>query len=444
MNALPAHYFVMYVPLPVGPVPAGCGSRIVQHLPVGGSSLEAMSPQTWLSEASSGTSQDIFPPRAASEAASCPIVLPNSGPAALFEWKTPEPSPRFWEGGAPVGSKMAAPDATPRFHGSAAQERHFVNGYFSAPAASSPTNGGNACLGSPVCQGFIDLTTSDRHGADRSVWPDRPCLRPAFQQETSWGRGRSPFAPGTAQTTGSASTGPGPASGEVQLLAFLLSQESWTIDWSDSWGNILQAQMEGRRCDDYIVYNKNDEVIDPFTRPPDRSSFPLRFIERPRSNEEQRRTCPWPTSSLRAIPKDFTTLAIRNIPARYSQEMLLMEFQPDGTFDLFYQPYSFRDARTMGYVFINFRNYEMALAFQQKWHRQFLKDHGRTKHLDVAAATVQGVRDNLAQFNLRSVARLRRVSMLPALFSRTGQRLDTITELVRMGIIPFDRCLVED
>jgi len=54
----------------------------------------------------------------------------------------------------------------------------------------------------------------------------------------------------------------------------------WTIDWSDSWGAVLQAQMDGRRCEDYIVVNSHDEIIDPFKFPPDKSSFPLRFTQK--------------------------------------------------------------------------------------------------------------------------------------------------------------------
>ncbi|CAE8609511.1 unnamed protein product [Polarella glacialis] len=113
-------------------------------------------------------------------------------------------------------------------------------------------------------------------------------------------------------------------------------------------------------------------------------------------------------SSIRPVPLGFTTLVVRNIPARYNQEVLLTEFGPDGSFDLFFLPYSFKDGRTMGYAFINFVTHASALEFQQRWHRQFLQDHGRTKHLDVAAATVQGLRANLAQFNAKSIARLQR------------------------------------
>ena len=38
--------------------------------------------------------------------------------------------------------------------------------------------------------------------------------------------------------------------------------------------------MDGRRCEDYTVLNSHDKIIDPFKFPPDKSSFPLRFIQK--------------------------------------------------------------------------------------------------------------------------------------------------------------------
>ena len=45
------------------------------------------------------------------------------------------------------------------------------------------------------------------------------------------------------------------------------SMFGWTIHWSDSWGNVLQEQMEGRRPEDYTVFNQSNQVIDPFMKP---------------------------------------------------------------------------------------------------------------------------------------------------------------------------------
>ncbi|CAE8592817.1 unnamed protein product [Polarella glacialis] len=140
-------------------------------------------------------------------------------------------------------------------------------------------------------------------------------------------------------------------------------------------------------------------------------------------------------TATRLVPDGFTTLVIRNIPARYTQEMLLAEFIPDGSFDFFFLPYSFKHARTMGIAFINFRTHAVALSFQENWHRQFLQNHGRTKNLDVAAATVQGLEANLQQFNTKSIARFKRVGMLPVFLDESADRLDPLRELQRFGRI---------
>ncbi|CAE8658012.1 unnamed protein product [Polarella glacialis] len=136
-----------------------------------------------------------------------------------------------------------------------------------------------------------------------------------------------------------------------------------------------------------------------------------------------------------SVPKGFTTLVIRNIPARYTQEMLFAEFILDGSFDFLFMPCTKKDVRTMGIAFINFRTHALALDFQGKWHRHFLQDHGPTKHLDVAAARVQGLYSNLRQFNSKSIARFQRVGMLPVFLDESDNRMDPFRELQRFGRI---------
>eukprot|EP00440_Ansanella_granifera_P057895 gb/GFBE01062761.1/.p1 GENE.gb/GFBE01062761.1/~~gb/GFBE01062761.1/.p1 ORF type:complete len:372 (+),score=62.72 gb/GFBE01062761.1/:1-1116(+) len=148
---------------------------------------------------------------------------------------------------------------------------------------------------------------------------------------------------------------------------------------------------------------------------------------------------PVPSGSIasRPVPLGYTTLVVRNIPARYNQEMLLHEFGwEDATFDFLHLPYSFRDQRTMGYAFLNFRTHELALEFQERRHHTFLQDHGRTKYLDVTAATKQGLAANLEQFSPKSIARLQRVGMLPIFLNEAGVRLDPLREMQRHGLMP--------
>ena len=76
----------------------------------------------------------------------------------------------------------------------------------------------------------------------------------------------------------------------------------WTIEWSDSWGFVLQAQMEGRRCADFIILDINGKVIDPFVSPPDKNRFPLRFI--PKVGGIRRQDARYPSQD-RADSEDY-------------------------------------------------------------------------------------------------------------------------------------------
>eukprot|EP00440_Ansanella_granifera_P056163 gb/GFBE01060873.1/.p1 GENE.gb/GFBE01060873.1/~~gb/GFBE01060873.1/.p1 ORF type:complete len:266 (+),score=30.50 gb/GFBE01060873.1/:1-798(+) len=145
---------------------------------------------------------------------------------------------------------------------------------------------------------------------------------------------------------------------------------------------------------------------------------------------------PMGSIATRPVPLGYTTLVVRNIPARYNQEMLLREFGADGGLDFLHLPYSFRDQRTMGYAFLNFRTHQLAIKFQEKRHHTFLQDHGRTKYLDVTAATKQGLATNVLQFTPKSVARLQRVGMLPIFLNEVGVRVDAMREMQRYGVIP--------
>eukprot|EP00930_Biecheleria_cincta_P095403 TRINITY_DN87365_c0_g1_i1.p1 TRINITY_DN87365_c0_g1~~TRINITY_DN87365_c0_g1_i1.p1 ORF type:complete len:539 (+),score=101.06 TRINITY_DN87365_c0_g1_i1:83-1618(+) len=138
---------------------------------------------------------------------------------------------------------------------------------------------------------------------------------------------------------------------------------------------------------------------------------------------------------LRVLPAGTTTLVIRNVPARYDQEMLLLEWDPSHGFDFLHLPYSIRERRTMGYAFLNFRTHDLARKFQLKVQSTFLSAHGHTKHLDVAAATNQGLEANLRQFKGRNLNRMLSKELLPIIFDQNGVRLDTEEFLVNSGLV---------
>eukprot|EP00440_Ansanella_granifera_P053114 gb/GFBE01057585.1/.p1 GENE.gb/GFBE01057585.1/~~gb/GFBE01057585.1/.p1 ORF type:complete len:252 (+),score=28.57 gb/GFBE01057585.1/:1-756(+) len=135
------------------------------------------------------------------------------------------------------------------------------------------------------------------------------------------------------------------------------------------------------------------------------------------------------------VPLGYTTLVVRNIPARYNHGRLLHEFGGNSGFDFLFLP-SHRDQRPAGYAFLNFRTHALALKFQKTWHRACLEAHGRVKSLHIVAATEQGLAANLSQFTPRIVERLRRIGLLPIFLDEAGVCLDPLREMQRHGIIP--------
>lgn len=128
----------------------------------------------------------------------------------------------------------------------------------------------------------------------------------------------------------------------------------------------------------------------------------------------------------REISLGATTLMVRNIPPTYTQERLLLEWVPDGTYDLLYAPRNERNMRPLGYAFINFLLHDYALQFQAKWHGMYLKNHGNTKYLDISVANLQGFENSLMNSMTKQSSRNR--DLMPAVFSGT-ERLDTVKVL---------------
>jgi len=127
----------------------------------------------------------------------------------------------------------------------------------------------------------------------------------------------------------------------------------------------------------------------------------------------------------RYIPRNTTTLVVRNIPARYNQQKLLKEWDPkESGINIMHLPFSIRMRRNVGYVFLNFVTYEQARFFQELWHGAVLADHGTCKRLDVAHAPVQGFQRNLESLHARGVDRMANPSRHPMVFDENGNEID--------------------
>jgi len=118
-----------------------------------------------------------------------------------------------------------------------------------------------------------------------------------------------------------------------------------------------------------------------------------------------------------SIAPGATTLVIRNIPARYTKELLMQEWPPDGTYDFLFLPFSFKLRRTAGYAFINFQSHGAAVAFHKQWHGKSLRDQGTARKLSVSAAGVQGLEENVRHVFALNGNRVQKTKFLPSVFN---------------------------
>ena len=97
-----------------------------------------------------------------------------------------------------------------------------------------------------------------------------------------------------------------------------------------------------------------------------------------------------------------SSLMVRNIPNKYTQQMLLNEFTENGhgpgVIDFFYLPIDFKNRCNRGYAFINFVKYRDIVKF----HRQYYGQHWRTfnsdKICDITYARIQTKASMLKRF----------------------------------------------
>jgi hypothetical protein len=114
-----------------------------------------------------------------------------------------------------------------------------------------------------------------------------------------------------------------------------------------------------------------------------------------------------------------TTVMLRNIPNKYTQNSLMQEINDHGfaeTYDFFYLPMDVHNRSNVGYSFINFKHPDDAKRFQLAFssHR-FQRFHSK-KIGSVCPAHVQGLDANLRHFENRAVTQARNDGYKPVVF----------------------------
>ena len=97
-----------------------------------------------------------------------------------------------------------------------------------------------------------------------------------------------------------------------------------------------------------------------------------------------------------------TSLMVRNIPNKYTQQMLLSEFTDNGhgpgTIDFFYLPIDFKNKCNRGYAFVNFVDYRDIVAFHRQYFGQHWQVFNSDKICDITYARIQGKAGMLKRF----------------------------------------------
>lgn len=119
-----------------------------------------------------------------------------------------------------------------------------------------------------------------------------------------------------------------------------------------------------------------------------------------------------------------TTVMMRNLPNKYTQQMLLEELQDGGfrlqqDFDFFYLPMDHSNAANLGYCFINFVETALANAFAAAFQGKKMRRFNSNKTVVVMPASVQGYERNYAYYASTRVVQAEDPQYRP-LFLRTS------------------------
>jgi hypothetical protein len=118
-----------------------------------------------------------------------------------------------------------------------------------------------------------------------------------------------------------------------------------------------------------------------------------------------------PTTARLSPPPDWesiTTVMMRNLPNKYSQQLLLKEINEVGfqaTFDFMYLPIDPDTKANRGYAFFNFIDPAFAWMFKMYFEGRKIGCSNSSKVVSVTAATLQGFAANYAHYSTARVNR---------------------------------------
>jgi len=127
--------------------------------------------------------------------------------------------------------------------------------------------------------------------------------------------------------------------------------------------------------------------------------------------------------------EEYTTVMLRNIPNKYTQDMLIKQLRVefDCQFDYMYLPIDFKNKCNVGYCFINFRSQDICTRFIASFDgvdvQKCLPGLNSRKVVEVTPARVQGCIENVKRLRNSPVMNqlLDHPEWMPVLFNEQGR-----------------------
>jgi len=123
--------------------------------------------------------------------------------------------------------------------------------------------------------------------------------------------------------------------------------------------------------------------------------------------------------------ESITTMMVRNLPRRVTQEQLEVHLQNSGflgEYDVLYLPYCFKKKQNLGYAFINFRTSAKAFEFCCSWHKKKLNNGPKSRPMNVTVAQIQG-RDANLNLLLKEHKMRNNPDLQPIIYDENGNRI---------------------